>query len=302
MQLNASSGFAMRPCDSAYPSLWQQMKFAMATPVAGGRNALDLSPSRFNGTPLGTSSSTLFGGMSPIGPCVGFLGNNALVWTAATWGLPVKFMTSSGSDKLTIQAYFKFTHSGSAKESTIFYSDVPTVGQPGRGYRLYVDNNADKLQLQIANTPDEVTTFPCVYKTSALTADKWYHAVFMFGEELHLFIYIGGTTCAAWIDGDMELPTISGTEQYCTHVTSRNARIGATLGSTAPDISVAQVTIWNRWLLERETQQLAIDPLAMFRRRRSLVGFAPLGRVTRNTRQTMNVRPGVGFQTMRGRN
>lgn len=295
--------FTYFPAESAKPRLWEKHVACFAPCLAGGRNIVpDLSLSRFNFTSTGTAMSMI---ASPIGTAMSYTGNAAHIQAVAAWGLPTKVGNNAIEDVVFLQAFFKFTHSGSAKESTIFWSDNPTVGSPNYyGYRLYVDNNTDKLRLMIANNDDNATTLPTWYTSAALTAGRWYHAI--VGWWPNNASIVGGPwsyNSVFWIDGLPQDPTVtnsspSGVEEYCAHLSTLNARVGATLGSTAPDVQVALINVWNRGLLDGEVAQLFADPLAMFRRRRVVAARLP-GRVTRNTRQTMNVRPGVGFQTMR---
>jgi hypothetical protein len=268
--------------------------------IGGPRNMPDLSPSRFDWVAQGNGTM----GMSPIGPAFKAAGNQSLQQTAAAWGLPCKFHTNSVFDKMTMQAYFKFTHSGSAKTSTLFWSDNATAGAPQYyGYRLFVDNNTDQLKLMIANGDDNVTTFPAYYTSiSTLTSNRWYHVVVTWtglGRD-----GAGNDLASMFIDGvDEGYLTVtnaipSGVEEFCVHSTARSSRIGSTLNSIAPDIEVALVNVWNRELAARELDDLYLDPVRMFRKRRPVWGKT-LGRVTRNTRQTMNSSPGVGFMRMR---
>lgn len=274
--VNQSTAFAFNPGDSAHARLWHKHKVGFNPCVSGtGTNIVDLSPSKYAFARTGAAGTSVV--VSPIGPGTVYAANTGHRQTAASWGLPCKFMTTANEDELTVQAVFKFNHSAVAKESVIFESDTRTLGaNVPRGYKLMVDNNADKVQLMCANTPDELLTFPCYYKSVALTPGQWYHVVFSFGGFLGQSIEDDATTFAyLWLDGVRAYPTIVGTEQNVTHVASKHATIGATFGSTAPDISVAQVNVWNRFLRVGEIALLHRDPLAMFRRRRLVLGMVP---------------------------
>lgn len=277
--LNPSLGFASRPGESVNPRLWDRLRLC-APPCLGfgGRNLPDLSSSRFDLAITGTAYSI---GMSPIGPCLTFTGNAAMQQSAASWGLPCKFLNNSVYDMASIHAYFKYNHSAGAKESTIFWSDNPTAGSLTYGYRLYVDNNTDKLKLKIANGDDSIPTGTSTFYTSnkTLTGGRWYNVVITWtglGRDAGAV-----DLCSMWIDGIDEgyltitPSTPSSVEEYCTHLTTQNARIGATLGSVAPDHSVALVNVWNRELSRPEINQINTDPLAMFRRRRGGGGTFP---------------------------
>ncbi len=270
-QLHSSLGFASRPGESLNPRFWDRLRLS-APPCLGfaGRNLPDLSPARFDLAITGTAYSI---GMSPIGPCLTFTGNAAMQQNAASWGLPCKFCINDYYDAIFLQAYFKFTHSAGAKESTLFWSDNPTVGSSQYGYRLYVDNNADKLKLMIANGDLVPAATPTVYTSAGtLASGRWYHVIVGWWP---LAYDTGGgpsDACRMWIDGRQDgLPAVtnstpSGVEEFCSHLATQNARIGATLGSTSPDFSIALLNVWNRGLADAEIAQLSVDPLAMFRR------------------------------------
>lgn len=262
----------------------------------------DLSPSRLD---LAITGSAYSIGMSPLGPCLTFTGNAAMVQTAASWGLPCKFGNNSYYDAIFLHAYFLYTHSAGGKESTLFWSDNPTIGSPLYGYRLYVDNNADKLKLMVANNDTTPTTTPTVYTSAAtLGGGQWYNVIVGWWPLYHDTGGAPSDCVRIWINGKQDaLPTIvnsspSGVEEYCSHLSTQNARIGATLGSTSPDFSIAMMNAWSRGLAVDEIDVLSADPVALFREDDQVVSKFP-GRITRNTRQTMNSRPGVGFQTMR---
>lgn len=258
-------GFARSAGESIFPHLWPGLKCSYA-PCLGiaGRNIPDVSPSNYSTWGLTGTAMTVVS--SPIGPAIHYAGNSAHQQTAASWGLPCKVCAYTSDDAVFIETVFKFVHSGSAKESTIFWSDNPTIGTPNfYGYRLYVDNNTDKLKLMIGDNDDNAITLPCYYTSrTTLTADRWYHAVVGF-----VPLWTGdasiGQVCQMWIDGLQEFPTIANPESYCLHLNTQHARVGSTLGSVAPDLAVALVNIWNRELIGHEIGQLYADPLAMFR-------------------------------------
>jgi len=274
-----SVGFAHAQAESESPLLWDHLTVCAAPCLGiGGNRIADLSPHRFDFASTGTASALSFTA-SPWGPAARFAGNVA--WQqagSASYTLPCKFCTNSFdyTDAFTIQALFRFAHSGSAKESTLFWSDNPTLGSLIYGYRLYVDNNTDKLKLMIANGDNMVTTTPTYYTSATtLTSGQWYNVVVLYGWS----IFNTGQGCIMCINSPAwEYPTITnstpaGVETYCAHLGTQNSRIGASLGSVAPDFEVALLNVWNTVSMFDDVNltggsaidYLLTDPLRMFR-------------------------------------
>ncbi len=268
--------FALGPHQAKFPNLWVGRKLFFP-PCLGfaGRDVPDLSHSSgLDFTATGTASALSVIG-SPIGPALSFAGNIALQQAgSASYTLPCKFLTNTLTDEFSIQAFFQYNHSAGAKESTIFWSDNPTAGSHFYGYRFYIDNNTDKLRLRVANDDGALGVDSTYYRSaSTLTGGKWYSAIITWtggGRDA-----AGVDLCSMWIDGvddgylTITNSTPSGVEEYGSHLGTQNARVGSTLGSTAPDFSVALVNVWNRELKRDEIARLSADPLAMFRRRRA---------------------------------
>lgn len=270
--------WARGPGTSRFPSLWRGLKVGFAPCITGaGRNVPDFAFGRFPFAFTG-SGAAFSTGFSPIGASVQFAGNAALAQTATN--APCKFLANSVYDEFSIQAYFRYTHSGSAKESTIFWSDNATVASSYYGYRLYVDNNTDKLKLMVANGDNMVTVSPTYYTSNTtLTGGKWYHVNIVWtglgrdGALVDLALFFIEGVDDGYLTITNSVP--SGVEEYCSHLGTQVPRIGATLNSIAPDIQVAMVNVWNRALAVREIATQAADPRAMFRRRRFVGAKAP---------------------------
>lgn len=284
--VNAHTGFARSAGESVNPHLWRGHLLGFV-PCLGfaGRNVPDVSASRYDFAFTGTSSA-LSQIQSPVGPALNFAGNCALQQSAASWGLPCKILANSTDDMFMIQAVFKYTHSAAAKESVIFWSDNPTVGSHTYGYRLSVDNNADKLRLATMNDCDGIVRSDTLYKsTSTLTGGLWYHLVVVYD------IALSGTSaynaCTFFLNGLVDFTALTGgfpggVEHTGSHLSSQNARVGSCLGYTAPDIAVALVNVWKLRVggisgdqIGFFANQLYNDPLAMYRRRRRSGAKAP---------------------------
>lgn len=282
--------FAGRPSESAHPRLWDGLTVGFAPCVTGaGRDVVDLSPNRYDFVFVG-SAAALSVEASPVGQALKFAGNVALEQQDASWGLPCKILTASDEDVVVISTVFKFVHSGGAKESTIFWSDNPTVGSNLYGYRVWVDNNTDKLRFGVWNAYNDPVSGTSTRYTSAttLTAGRWYRATVVFYPLMESDAPLYGQRCMMFIDGVLEFPTVgpgnfpsSTGQNNGSHLTTQHSRVGSTLGSTAPDISVALINVWNKqWFgvwdggtdslesAKATISQINADPLAMYRRRR----------------------------------
>lgn len=261
---------------SRYPFLWDGIKVNFG-PCAGyaARYIPDLTFglgwSSVGSNAVWSSYDAVPG--SNIGPAMYMRGNVGFEQAASAAALPAKFCTNAIGDQFSIQAVFQYPHSAGAKESTIFWSDNQAVNLIKYGYRLYVDNNTDKLWLMVANGDNPLTPATPTYYPSntTLVGGRWYSVVVTWtgvGRDGLGFDY-----ATMYFDGVDDgyftfVPSNpSGVEEYCAHLSTLNARIGTTVASTAPDVQIALINVWNRELTRAEIDLISHDPIAMYRRR-----------------------------------
>lgn len=306
--------FAHAPEESGSPWLWDRQKLAYA-PCLGaiGVTPFDHSLARFNGAAMTTSGWSWV--MSPIGPALYFDGslNRVVQWTAASWGLPVK--CGGGGAEVTIEFYVRLDYvDNAARYSLIFRSDVPGVADTlFYGYRVDVNQKTGALRLFVQDgttSGGPPVAKEVKYESSVnLTPDVWNHVVVIFNPALAVTSV--GQMCLMLINGALDYPAVTLTatavEIDLAHSTSKNGRIGGLYEGNNPKFAIALLRVWQRSLiafddagvaLPWEADGLYLDPLGQFRRPDVVVGKS-LGRTTRNTRQTMNCAPGVGFMRMR---
>lgn len=286
-QVNSGAGFAYHPGESANPRIWDASVLCIAPCVrVGGPRYLnntttDLSPSRCDGGhDGGLFSAGLFGDASPIGRSLKLTNLKYIYWDATTRVIPTKLGTGAlGTVTLTMQVYFRYVAKGSVNNMCLYRTDNPAGGDLlTYGYGLYVEANTGDLVFFVnrQNLLDPDLTFKWRLATSpypatftALTGGKWHHVIVTYCKadyddpEINQYVMY----C---IDGQWIYPGLPGAgEIVSTHLSTKNARIGAMTESTAPDFEFSLLNVWARRLGWREIDQLMVDPLAMFRRRRS---------------------------------
>lgn len=286
--------FTVNPTRSKVPSLWSGYVGGFA-PFSVSKECYNPATNRY---PVKANGSAYSITDSPIGRAIYWTGNASQEWAAATAN-PFKFASET---PITIQAMFKYVHQSSTKEFHIFKSDNSTIGIPAPyGWGLYVEPNLDKLVFftDRGNAGDVPHGATWDTTNSSLSQNTWYHAIVTW-DAYESFLWNNFDYATFYINGLQVSQARSATERLYIHHSSLVSRSGASFGQTTPDFGVSLVGIWSRHLSYREIDCLSADPLAMFRPMRRIIGRS-FGRITKNTRQTMNVRPGVGFQTLRGR-
>lgn len=266
---NQAQGFARNGGEAFYPHMWAGYLGGM-TPCLGlaGRNAPDVSPYRYDGA-LSGSASALTVTESPIGPAIRFAGNVAIQWNGDS-SLGNKFKLIGPYYPLTIHAYFRYVHKGSATKMSLFRSDNATVGSQEYGYHLYVEANGDSLKFEPhrgeTGLEDPPIVMPVYTAAGALTGGKWHNVVVTWwpwdveNPEQGQYVMMN-------IDGNWIHPTFIGTERDIIHLNRQHSRCGATRDALASDLEVALVEVWNRRLPWRAGDLLMADPPAVFRMR-----------------------------------
>lgn len=262
---NSASGWAHSAGESAHPGLWHSYLGGLA-PFTISRECRTPAINKYHPTRIGTTFDIVGG---PLGRAIAFNGNSAQEWAAGVANPFKVAVDATGSAPISIQAHFKYVHKTVATEMILFRSDNPTVVIAPHGYGLYVEANQDQIVFftdrgNVADVPHGAI-WPSA--ASSLTPGKWHHVVAVFWpyyvNDLEIAEYV-----LIWIDGKMIYPTPPATERNFVHHASLTSRCGAARFATAPDFTLDLLSVWNRPLSWKEADQLYIDPLSMFRRRR----------------------------------